>query len=245
MNMLKRLLIICLPLLTASCGDEDRTDSRAITANNFNATSMEFQANRALDPAVRNVGTTDSGSQADLSAVPRSVDVKPVKQRPNFSDFVDGGKILRKIKTRYIQDNSWLVVYETRDEFPSLQVMVLIPDKNNRHQKVMVDTFRYDGATPRIKELFFFNVDKDPEKELVILCAWEVSHQGLGINATDYNVYIYDNERVPGTNKVKKLNKLMEKFGAGTEGKMEAGRETYPWKDKAAILKALKSLSLP
>lgn len=160
-------------------------------------------------------------------------------KRPDFKQFIEGGQLLRKIKTDFFKPGSWLVFYQTTGDFPALKVILLVPNDNGQYQKYTVDSYDYDGGIPQAKEIFFTNVDSDKEKELVILCAWENRHAGLDIDATNYQVFIYDNSLESGTQRVHKMQHLMDKFGTGMDGMVEGERHTYQWKDKAAILQAL------
>ncbi len=232
MNTARNLISLCLLLFVTACmSDENKTSASSVTmvVNELKTNSTETQLNT-------DTRTVQPQAQAQSE--------KPMK-RPIFKDFIEGGTLLKKIKTSFIKPKSWLVLYETSDEYPQLQVILLSPGNGNQYQKTAIDTFNFDGAAPQVKEIFFTNVDQDENKELVILCTWDIKHYGLGIDATDYKVSIYDNQINPETNTVLKKNKLMEKFGTGMEGEVETQTKTYQWKDKASILKAIKDFSQP
>ena len=229
MKFMTSLIITGWLLLLASCGGEN-TDN---TYTNEGAT--------LVSPAPGIPKSLQLNAQADSVAF-QKVKTTAIK-RPDFRTFTQGGKIIKKIKTHFNKNNSWLVLYETNDDLPQLQVILLSPDESNTYKKILVDQFSYDGATPQVKEVFFSNVDNDPEKELIILCTWEVKHQGLGIDATDYKVSIYDNPLRSDLEKLQPMTALMDKFGTGTEGTMEGRVESYPWKDKATILEGIKAFT--
>ncbi len=251
-----------LALLMVACGDEGG-GTGSPTINKLNAASTEYPSSSPPVPAINrsaktDINSTDPVTVADTDTDTNSYDTSTKNsnmtalkstqvsiKRPNFNAFTDNGKILRTIKTHFIKNNSWVVLYQTKEATPSLQVILLSPDKNSLYQKIKIDTFNFEGSPAKVKEIFFTNVDKDPNKELIILTTWDVKHSGLGINAVEYQVSIYDNKLNPENNQVQPLDKLMAKFGLGMDGVTEEGTESYEWKDKAAILKGIKLLSKP
>lgn len=245
MKVAKIFVSLSLLVSMAACMSDENKNSLATTTNHLKSSHTELQKKHSPSTSRSVNEATSVNNKSGFIMPTESANTTQPLKRPRFKDFIDGGKLLKKVKNNFIKANSWLVLYETKDEFPQLQVILLSPDNTGNYQKVAIDSFDYDGAAPQAKEIFFADIDEDGAKELVILCTWEVKHQGLGINATDYKVSIYDNEIDSDTHKVKQMSELMDKFGSGTEGAMETTTEHYQWKDKATILQAIKEFSVP
>ncbi len=245
MKVAKIFVSLSLLVSMAACMSDENESSLTAATNHLKSSNTELQQKRLPSTNLTANKTTSVNNTSGFIMPTEPVNATQHIKRPRFKDFIDEGKLLKKVKTNFIKPNSWLVLYETKDEFPQLQVILLSPDTTGNYQEVAIDSFDYDGAAPQAKEVFFADIDEDGANELIILSTWEVKHQGLGINATDYKVSIYDNQIDIETQKVKQMSGLMDKFGSGTEGTMETTTEHYQWKDKASILQAIKEFSTP
>ncbi|WP_027385023.1 hypothetical protein [Epilithonimonas caeni] len=113
---------------------------------------------------------------------------------------------------------------------------LLIALGNKRYKKIFIDSYPEEGATAYVESVFFANADRDPEKELGILCSWDQSMH-YGISGKIYQVYFYDYPKT--TDKISKLKPLQIKgFEMEFDGTNDTGRRSVAKFDTAAKIKA-------
>lgn len=126
---------------------------------------------------------------------------------------------------------------------PYVEGYVFVPRADGAYQRVFIDRYGQEGADAEIRSVFFANADKDAQKELVILCAWDQSRH-YGISGALYQAYIYDD--IKEGNKTEALHALtgFEKiFDMEFDGTNDAGEASKAHFTTAGdIRKKLKQL---
>lgn len=99
---------------------------------------------------------------------------------------------------------------------------VFIPISENLYRKILIDSYVEEGAVAEIESVFFSNVDKDKQKELIVLCKWNQDRHAYPISGNLYQVYFYD-ELIKTPKVLIKIN-LDNKFPLEFDGTDDAGK---------------------
>lgn len=105
----------------------------------------------------------------------------------------------------------------------------LLVKKGTDYTKILIDRYEDDNVDTEILSVFFANVDKDKQKELVILTANRHRLQYL-YEGTEYGVYFYDNfspDTIP-----KQLQPIWKKNLERFQGNFEGFKGEENWKSK-------------
>lgn len=117
-----------------------------------------------------------------------------------------------------------------------------MPRTGDEYDKVLINNFEEEGATPKIEAVFFANADKDAAKELVVICSW--SQQHYDVSGTLYGTYIFDDiagGKAP--DQLKHLKKVSEKVSGGCDCTYRDGTKANKRFETAAQVRAgLKKL---
>ncbi|MCW3118874.1 MAG: hypothetical protein JWM28_2956 [Chitinophagaceae bacterium] len=128
-------------------------------------------------------------------------------------------KIIIAFYRKTIYETRQMDTYVDHSDYEVLIGTLFIPTGDNNYEKKLLDTIRPDGGDPEIIAVFFGNVDKDRNKELMILCKYDQQHYDYG--GAFYSTFIYDYSG----NQVQYKKKLSEKF-SGCECSFRDGRRT-------------------
>lgn len=234
MKIIFNLLLYTTLLLTASAcesGEHDKAAKASVKARE--QAHLLSQHDEKRSPA-----DVSNKQNRTLAAMP----IETTLPQPKISDFLQGGKQKKKIKTDFYADDSFVIAYETKEETPQLKIILLTPTPHrNAYQSIDIVSLPFEGGVAVAGDIFFYDADQDGKTELFIIGAWRIEHTALGIDATTYRVYAYDNQLAADGQSLQPLTALMEKFGSGTEGELESGPSTYKYKDRQAIIDALES----
>jgi len=150
----------------------------------------------------------------------------------NFSGATN--VIIAFYETKYTMKDK----YKTTRQF--VEGYLLIPDGKNRYKKTLINKFEDDNVDSKIESIFFANVDKDKDKELVIISTVQHNLQGL-YEGTEYGITAYDTfdiNHIP-----KQLSKLNMPVESGFEGYTEETPNSHAkFKNADAVKKELKRL---
>ncbi len=154
------------------------------------------------------------------------------------------------LNNEIVETNKWLTgvntifVFETQKNVESLEEniegFVYIFENNRTYKKVKIDTYEPEGRNANVEFFFFYNVDKDTEKELVVLCSWEQQLKAVAEGKL-YQVFIYDNY-VKGSNELVPLIEFNNLFGIEFEGVQEGRKVTAKFKSIKSIKKKLNQI---
>lgn len=128
-----------------------------------------------------------------------------------------------KIVHKVIETDFWKVknviiaFYETsyveEDEYKSdrqfVECYLLIPQGNNKYQKILVTKFQDDNVDTEIQSVFFANADKDKDKELIIISTCTHRLQYL-YEGTEYMTSVFDKIDLSKIGQKKQLTELYD-----------------------------------
>ncbi len=124
----------------------------------------------------------------------------PDKVKKNDLKVINDLYKYKSLNHRIIETNQWLegvntiFVFENRDTGDNLGKNVdgfVYIFKDHNYQKIKIDTYEPEGVQVNIETFFFYNVDRDNDKELIVLCSWVQRYQD--IEGKLFQVYVYDN----------------------------------------------------
>jgi hypothetical protein len=98
-----------------------------------------------------------------------------------------------------------------------------------------------DGGTPELAEEFIYQKPQLKTPKIVILCKWDDKHLGVGINASRYQIFVYELHN----NKLIERRDIEEKFGIngeGDDGLFFNKPSVFKYRNKADIVKKLNTL---
>jgi hypothetical protein len=119
---------------------------------------------------------------------------------------------------------------------------LFLPLSPNTYQKILIENFEGEGGDPKIEAAFFANADKDPAKELIVICSSPQEHYDF--SGTMYGTFVFDDLR-PGTNptKLSFLEGVSNKVSGTCDCRYRNGkRETSKYKTAASVKIGLKKL---
>lgn len=112
---------------------------------------------------------------------------------------------------------------------------------NNDYTKFIIDTIRSEGGDPKIEKVFFANVDKGKNKELIVLVSWPQVH--ADVTGTLYGTFIYDDYKIDGKKKLRYLKKISTKLSGGCDCEFKDGKTTKAkFKNEVDIRSELRRL---
>jgi hypothetical protein len=183
---------------------------------------------------------------------------KKIDKKEKQQNKIDTAKYnLEKIENLYkrksldheiISSNKWLNEKETifvfeneklgKDYGSNVNGFVYVFDKLGS-KKIVIDTYEPAGRKAHIESFFFYNVDKDIEKELIVLCSWE---QRLKETAEGklYQTFIYDDYK--DGDKLIFLEEISSYFGIEFEGIQEGEDIKAEFKTPSEIKSELKRM---
>lgn len=97
--------------------------------------------------------------------------------------------------TAWNNPNSVIAFYRHEDKEGKYTVTIVdgylfIPTSTGAYEKILINHFEEEGAPADIEAVFFANADKDPAKELVVLCSWKQQHYDF--QGTMYGTFVFD-----------------------------------------------------
>ncbi len=108
----------------------------------------------------------------------------------------------------------------------------------NKYRDYNFGPIEEDGGYPEVLSVFFTNADKDPQKELILLCKFEQHHYDY--NGTFYETFIFDDPAQKSN--LPLFEKLSERF-YGCECGWRTGRvETAKFKTAKEVRAGLKKM---
>ena len=105
---------------------------------------------------------------------------------------------------------------KAKDGTPFSQVdgYMFVPKTPDLYQRILINHFEPEGSAPEIRAVFFANADKDPARELVVICSWEQVH--YDVHGTLYGTFIFDDVLGP-------TDRTQLRFLEGTSDKVSGG----------------------
>lgn len=115
---------------------------------------------------------------------------------------------------------------------------------NNKveYKKVKIDTYEPEGNNANIETIFFYDVDGDFKKELIILCSWNQRIKEIAEGKL-FQTFIYDNLK-PNNTKIKLLylERESDYFGIEFDGIQDGKLVTAKFKTAKSIKNELINL---
>ena len=138
----------------------------------------------------------------------------------------------------------YITKIKLNDGNPATQVdgYLFIPKSTNTYEKILINNFEEEGATPQIVAVFFANADKDKAKELIVICSYLQRH--YDVNGTLYSTFIFDNP-LPGANttQLKFLEDVSERVSGSCDCEWRDGKKkTSKYKTASSVRLGLKRL---
>ena len=138
----------------------------------------------------------------------------------------------------------YIVKIKLPDGKPATQVdgYLFIPKSTDTYEKILIDNFEEEGATPHIEAVFFANADKDKAKELIVICSYEQRH--YDVNGTLYSTFIFDDLR-GGANqtRLRFLEDVSERVSGSCDCEWRDGKKkASKYKTAASVKLGLKKL---
>ena len=90
-----------------------------------------------------------------------------------------------------------------------------LPESDGRFRRVLLGVIGHNGGDPEIRSVFFANADADPEKELVVIAAWQVMNAVAG--GTYYDTYVYARPSAARPGSFVYLKDVSEKVSGGCD----------------------------
>jgi hypothetical protein len=124
-----------------------------------------------------------------------------------------------------------------------LQGYLFLPLEANKYKRILIDSYYPEGNDASIESIFFANVDKDADKELIIICKWP---QKLALNKGNlFQVFAYDNFDV-NAEKIQKelvpIQKINNKFKIEFDGYQDGKKKLAKYNTAAKVRARLKQL---
>jgi len=176
-------------------------------------------------------------------------------ENETFEDFAKrNGPQQAELTHTVIETTAWdkqkavIAFYITKiklnDGNPATQVdgYLFIPKSTNTYEKILINNFEEEGATPQIVAVFFANADKDKAHELIVICSYLQRH--YDVNGTLYSTFIFDNP-LPGahTTQLKFLEDVSERVSGSCDCEWRDGRKkTSKYKTASSVRLGLKRL---
>jgi len=176
-------------------------------------------------------------------------------ENETFEDFAKrNGPQQAELTHTVIETTAWdkqkavIAFYVTKirlnDGNPATQVdgYLFIPKSTNTYEKILINNFEEEGATPQIVAVFFANADKDKAKELIVICSYLQRH--YDVNGTLYSTFIFDNP-LPGANttQLKFLEDVSERVSGSCDCEWRDGKKkTSKYKTASSVRLGLKRL---
>lgn len=136
----------------------------------------------------------------------------------------------------------YIVQIRLKDGSPATQVdgYLFMLKSTDTYEKILIENFEEEGATPKIETVFFANADKDKAKELIVICSWLQRHYDVG--GTLYRTFVFDDLR-PNTSKLTFLESVSERVSGDCDCEWRDGRKkTSKYKTAASVRAGLKKL---
>ena len=138
----------------------------------------------------------------------------------------------------------YITKIKLNDGNPATQVdgYLFIPKSTNTYEKILINNFEEEGATPHIVAVFFANADKDKAQELIVICSYLQRH--YDVNGTLYSTFIFDNP-LPGANttQLKFLEDVSERVSGSCDCEWRDGKKkTSKYKTASSVRLGLKRL---
>lgn len=101
---------------------------------------------------------------------------------------------------------------------------LFLPRSAGNYEKILIHHFEEEGDTARIEAVFFANADRDPAKELVVLCSWKQNH--AIVKGTLYGTFVFDDVRA-GSHpaELTLLQGISDKVSGGCDCWFESGQK--------------------
>ena len=149
---------------------------------------------------------------------------------------------------KVIETNKWIgksavFVFENEEienDLKNVNGYVFLFNDNEEFKKIIIDIYRPEGNNAFIESFFFYNVDADKEKELIVLCSWKQKLREAAEGKL-YQVFIYDN--YIGGEKLTFLEEVSNNFGIEFDGVQEGEEIKAKFKDAKSIKGKLKELN--
>ena len=106
--------------------------------------------------------------------------------------------------------------FKAKYDYTEVHGYLYMPRTGDDYDKVLINKFEEEGATPVIESVFFANADNDAAKELVVICSWEQDH--YDVSGKLYATYVFDN--IAGSKapeKMKYLKNVSDKVSGGCD----------------------------
>jgi len=101
--------------------------------------------------------------------------------------------------------------------------------------------FDTEGSSPHIEAVFLANADKDPQKELVVICSWEQVH--ADVEGTLYATAVYDLATGEGGAALTKLPEVSDAVSGGCDCAWTNGTsKTARFKSARQVRRGLRKL---
>ena len=89
-------------------------------------------------------------------------------------------------ESRYVEADQY------KNERQFVECYLLVPNRTNKYEKILVNKFQDDNVDTEIASIFFANADQDKEKELIIISTCKHRLQYL-YEGTEFTTDVFDN----------------------------------------------------
>ncbi|MEP6945676.1 MAG: hypothetical protein ABJA02_07145 [Acidobacteriota bacterium] len=106
--------------------------------------------------------------------------------------------------------------FQAKYDYTEVHGYLYIPRDGDEYDRILINNFEEEGATPKIEAVFFANADKDAARELIVICSWRQEH--YDVDGTLYATYIFDDigrDKIP--ERLTYLKKISERVSGGCD----------------------------
>lgn len=150
-----------------------------------------------------------------------------------------------KLKGDVLETNLWdklkktiFSFYKIDGDEPSINGYVFVQLESTKFNRILIDSYLQEGSDANIESVFFANADKDPEKELFIICKWPQKNGNL------FQVYCYDNLdlNIKKQKKLTPLRSIDKMFTLEFEGIQDGIKKIAKFNTAVKVKKQLKKI---
>ena len=106
--------------------------------------------------------------------------------------------------------------FKAKSDYTEVHGYLFMPQAGDEYEKILINKFEAEGATPEIETVFFANADKDAARELVVICSWRQDH--YDVSGKLFATYIFDDVAgVKAPERLKYLKKISENVSGGCD----------------------------
>ncbi len=138
-------------------------------------------------------------------------------------------------------DNPIFAFYSDK-ETKSLNGYAFVKRSGNLYTRLLIDQIKPERTQARVKDLFLWNVDDDPQDELVILYSWNQNNLAPRLSGNLYQVRLYQDFSSDNLNALDKIDSF-KYFPGEFEGTNDSGeRVRAKYTNSKKIIKRLRRL---